>query len=139
MNPELARSILLDHSRSKKNGQLPSPMTHQAKVINPACGDQVEIGLHISGHEILAAGFSARACAICTASSSLLSERLKGSSIVDALHTAKEFEAAIVASASSEWPASLIPLRSFEHLRVNPMRRTCALLPWTALKKALST
>ena len=42
------------------------------------CGDRVRIEVEISESTIRAAAFTANACAICTASASLLTERLTG-------------------------------------------------------------
>lgn len=136
MNQDQAREILLNHSKSTKNGLFPITVTHEAKLTNPLCGDHVELKIHSDGLIIHEIGFRTVACAICSASSSLLSEKLKGTSIKNALELQKKFEASVMGSAEIPWPLELSAFSCFEHLRVTPSRKVCALLPWVALKSA---
>lgn len=136
MNQDQAREILLNHSKSAKNGLFPVTVTHEAKLTNPLCGDHVELKIHSNGSMIHEIGFKTVACAICSASSSLLSEQLKGTSIESALHLQKTFEATVMGSPQMPWPVELSAFSCFEHLRVTPSRKVCALLPWVALKSA---
>lgn len=137
MDLEKAREILLFHSRSKKNGHFPVEFTHENQMTNPLCGDHVEIKITINQKSIVDIGFNAKACAICSASTSLMCETVKGHSLDRAQFLSKEFENHILASLDQTWPEYLKPLESFEHLKVNHARRACALLPWVALKSAV--
>lgn len=137
MNLTEAREILTQHSKSKKNGLFPPHYTHEHQLTNPICGDHVQLRFEVGEGMIRAAGFKAKACAICTASSSLLCEEVQGKRAEVAVDLSHSFERAVVAKAEDAWPEILSSLSSFNHLRVNPSRRTCALLPWIALRTAL--
>lgn len=137
MNVNEAREILTQHSKSKKNGLLPASFTHEHQLTNPICGDHVHLRFEIDQGVIRAVGFKAKACAICTASSSLLCEEVQGRRAENAVDLSHVFERAVVGRAEDAWPELLSSLSSFHHLRVNPSRRTCALLPWIALRTAL--
>lgn len=137
MNLEAARSTLMDHSRSSRNGIFPEVVNFEAKMTNPVCGDHVEIRIHSENAVVRDSGFKAAACAICTASASLVTHHLKGLSHSEILNLGTLFEDSIIEPEQNPWPESLANFRSFEHLRVNPSRRMCALLPWVAIKKAL--
>ena len=137
LNLEEARQILTEHSRSKRNGLFPQEATHQHQLTNPICGDHVQLKFQLKGHQIEVAGFRASGCAICTASSSMLCEEVKGKSASVAVDLSHLFERAVTSPTEEAWPSSLQSLSSFMHLRVNPSRRTCALLPWIALRSAL--
>ena len=137
MNLETARAVLVEHSQSKRNGKFPAHFTHSGKLTNPVCGDHIELKFHLNQNQILEAGFSAQACAICTASASLLCQEVKGLSAESSLSLGQKFEEALLASSVETWPESLLPLTSFQHLRVNQSRRACALLPWIALRSTL--
>lgn len=137
MNLEAARAELIEHSQSKRNGQFPVNFTHTGKLTNPICGDHVELKFQAKDRQILEAGFSAQACAICSASASLLCQSVQGLSVESSLAMAEKFEEALLTPAEADWPAALSSLSSFQHLRVNPSRRGCALLPWIALRSAL--
>jgi nitrogen fixation NifU-like protein len=137
MNLENARQTLILHSRSKANGRLPASATHTGQLTNPICGDQVRLAFDCQDEFLADVGFAAKGCAICTASASLLVEQVKGQTRTQALQLAEQFEASVLAVAEDVWPGALEGLRSFEHLRVNPSRRACALLPWIVLKATL--
>jgi nitrogen fixation protein NifU and related proteins len=137
MDLEQSRQVLIDHSKSKKNGDFPLMVTHSGQLTNPICGDHVELKLHVRGKNILRAGFAAKACAICSASASLLCDELHNVAIADAIQMTQTFESQILAPAGEAWPPSLSAFQCFEHLRVNPSRKTCALLPFVALRSIL--
>lgn len=135
MNQDEARKILIDHSRSDKNGRFPEATTHSSKITNPICGDHVELKIVCEHNKIKKIGFKAVACAICTASTSLLCKELEGLTSDKAMELAQVFETSILEPQTASWPEGLSGLRCFEHLRVNPSRKACALLPWVALRK----
>src|SRR5687767_3608898 len=65
---------MLDHFKRPRNrGTLPSPTVSQEGT-NPLCGDRVRIELTLEGDVVTAARFTANACAICVAASSMLTE-----------------------------------------------------------------
>ena len=65
---------MLDHFKRPRNrGPLPSPTVSQEGT-NPLCGDRVRIELALDGDVVTAARFTANACAICVAASSMLTE-----------------------------------------------------------------
>jgi nitrogen fixation NifU-like protein len=137
MDLESAREILLRHSKSKTNGVFPIQANRSAKMTNPICGDHVEFQIYFENDILVEIGHKAKACAICSASASLLSELLKGSTSSEVFQKAEMFEVEILSADEKPWPEALRPLICFEHLRINPSRRMCALLPWVAIKSAL--
>ena len=137
MNLEAAREILTQHARSRTNGVFPVDANRTAKLTNPICGDHVELRIFSDGISVVASGHRARACAICSASASLLSQEIRGKPVARAFEMAEAFENSLLAPAGDPWPAILEGLKCFTHLRTNPSRRACALLPWIALRKAL--
>ena len=132
-----AREILIDYSRSKLNGQFPLNYRYQHQMTNPLCGDRVEIRFNASEQRLSEIGFSAKACAICTAATAMMTKIVQGQTVDQALKICTEFENQLLAPADTPWPSQLIGLKSFEHLKINQARRTCALLPWVVLRVAL--
>ena len=111
---------MLEHFRRPRNQRaLPRP-TASGDGFNPLCGDHVRIELSIEGTVIRAAAFTSNACAICTASASLLTERVVDLPVAEALQITNE---EIVAALEAELPAS---------------RVQCAVLPATAMRDALA-
>ena len=72
---DLYTQTVLDHYRSPRNfGEL-AGYTHAAEGHNRLCGDSLHIQVHASGGRIGAIRFRSDACAIATATASMLSER----------------------------------------------------------------
>ncbi len=69
---------LVDHFRHPRNrGTLVNP-TISEEGVNRLCGDRVRIELHLDRGMVVAAKFSANACALCVASASVLTELATG-------------------------------------------------------------
>ena len=74
---------ILDHFKHPRNrGALVAPTVSQ-EGINPLCGDRVRIELALSGDVVREARFTANACAICVAASSMLTELVRGAALED--------------------------------------------------------
>jgi len=114
-------STVLEHFRRPRNqGPMPDASA-SAEGVNPLCGDRVRMAVMIdAGGSITEAQFVANACAICVASASLLTERIRGWSRDSA------------ASLSDEEVLALIGEP------VPPARRRCATLPLETLRRALA-
>lgn len=77
-------ATVMDHFLNPRNtGELPDA-THQALVRNPACGDMVKLTLRVEGGVIREARTKTFGCAAAIASSSALTEILKGRSVAEA-------------------------------------------------------
>ena len=74
---------ILDHFKHPRNrGALVAPTVSQEGT-NPLCGDRVRIELALSGDVVREARFTANACAICVAASSMLTELVRGAALED--------------------------------------------------------
>ena len=74
---------ILDHFKHPRNrGALPAPTVSQEGT-NPLCGDRVRIELALHGDLVTEARFTANACAICVAASSMLTELVRGAPLED--------------------------------------------------------
>jgi nitrogen fixation protein NifU and related proteins len=74
---------ILDHFKHPRNrGALLAPTVSQEGT-NPLCGDRVRIELALSGDVVTDARFTANACAICVAASSMLTELVRGAPLED--------------------------------------------------------
>lgn len=137
MNQEEIKNKLLEHSRSPKNGNFPLHPNRESKKTNPLCGDHVEIKLEVEKNLVKSIGFKAQACAICSASASVLSQEVVGKEVDTVIAWTELFESTIAQSHIGKWPSDIEFLFLFEHIKVTPSRKMCALLPWIVLKSAL--
>lgn len=113
-------ATVLEHFRRPRNQRALERPTVVRDGYNPLCGDRVRMELEVAAGRIVAAAFTANACAICTASASMLTERLHGIATADA---ASISDADIVNAIGETLPAGRI---------------ACVTLPLKALREALS-
>ena len=134
---ELYQTIILDHSRRPRNfGELPPPALKGAGY-NPSCGDEVVVFVARSAEgKIEQAKFVGQACAICMASTSLMTTRLKGKTTAEALSLKKVFIDFLTKDAPP--PEGLGNLQALVGVKKFPQRLKCATLGWHALQSALS-
>jgi nitrogen fixation NifU-like protein len=133
------RLILEHHARPHHLGPLPE-RTHEARVHNPLCGDQVTLRLRVDGGRIAEARFEGEGCALSRASASLLTIAVAGKTPEEAAALANELDRLVTrgpehASADRQALGDLVAL---EGVRDVPARRRCATLPWEALRAALA-
>jgi nitrogen fixation NifU-like protein len=119
MGMDMYAENILDHYKNPRNfGKLNNP-TGTYKDSNPLCGDEVEIQLQLSGDKIDDVAFTGRGCAISQASTSMLTEQIKGKEIG---HVKKFTQQDIV---------------SMLGISIGPTRMKCALLGLRTLQKGL--
>ncbi|HYW48955.1 MAG TPA: SUF system NifU family Fe-S cluster assembly protein, partial [Gemmatimonadaceae bacterium] len=82
---ELYQSIILDHNRRPRNYGEPASCSHHASGRNPLCGDEVSVWMTVEADVITEVKFTGHGCAISKASSSLMTEAVRGKSRDDAL------------------------------------------------------
>ena len=81
---DLYREILLDHYRQPRNHNALEAPTCSADGSNPLCGDQVRVEVSVADDRIVGISFSGRGCSISQASTSMMTEYVKGRSVEDA-------------------------------------------------------
>lgn len=81
MTDELYKQEILDHAKHPRHFGPLKGATHEARLENTLCGDELTLQLKASKGTIVDAAFTGRGCAITIASASLLTESLVGKSI----------------------------------------------------------
>lgn len=134
---EAYRGRLREHfTRPRNQGDL-AGCSASARLNNPLCGDEIEVGVWRQGDTLDAVRFRARACAICVASASLMTEQAAGAEVSAALALAGRLRGWIESAAGP--PADLPePLLALAVTRDLPNRERCVTLPWEALQQALT-
>ena len=135
---ELYREVILDHNRAPRNfGEL-DDATRVVEAVNPLCGDQLTLYVKTDGDRVTDIRFTGTGCAISVASSSLMTEKIKGCECGTALHL---FDAVhdMLTGAGEPDMDTLNKLVALAGVREYPSRVKCASLAWHALKTALSS
>jgi nitrogen fixation NifU-like protein len=112
------RDFILDHYRNPRNfGHLEEP-TASAEDLNPLCGDQIRVELDVRDGVVNDVKFSGQGCAISQASTSMLTETVKGMKLEDVARLTKE---AVLENVG---------------IGISPTRMKCATLGLRVLKSA---
>ena len=133
---DLYQTIILDHAKRPRNfGDLPPPAV-KGEGYNPSCGD--EIAVFVSESPTGTIGqirFTGQACAICMASTSLMTTQVKGKTTVEALGLKQVFIDFLTKESSPS--DRLGNLQALGGVKKFPQRLKCATLGWHALEGAL--
>jgi nitrogen fixation NifU-like protein len=135
----LYRDIILDHYKKPRNtGALAAPSA-EARCKNPACGDRVTLQLSLHDGALSEVAFQGIGCAISQASTSMMTEAVKGRSVEEARAKLHEFRRMIIegadeAALDKQVLGDLITLQGVAKLHA---RVKCAMCGWSALEAAL--
>lgn len=132
---DLYREVILDHNRSPRNFRRIEPCSHSAEGFNPLCGDKLRVYVEKDGDAITDVAFEGSGCAISVASSSMMTEAIKGKTVQQARALFDEIRALLSGEADNE--AELGKLAALGGVRQFPSRIKCANLAWHALRAAL--
>ena len=139
---ELYKEIILEHGKSPRNFGKCKKYTHEAKGHNPLCGDQVQVYLKLNNKKTVEdLSFEGSGCAISIASTSIMTELVKGKSKDIAKKIVFDFLNMI--KSTSEIKSNNLDedqkmkIMSLSGLKQYPMRVKCATLAWHTLTSAI--
>lgn len=133
---QLYQEIILDHNKQPRNCYVMDCANKSADGHNPLCGDTVKVYLRIEDGVISEISFQGAGCAICTASTSLMTESVKGKTVEEAKNLFDGFHH-MLTGVADEQGVELGKLKVFEGVREYPVRVKCATLAWHTLNAAI--
>ena len=139
---QLYQDIILEHGKSPRNFGKCEKYTHKAKGHNPLCGDQVQIYVKLDNKKkVEDLTFEGSGCAISIASSSIMTELVKGKSleiakkiVVDFLNMIKNTSEINSKELNEDQKTKIMSLSGVKEY---PMRVKCATLAWHTLTSAI--
>ena len=139
---ELYQDIILEHGKNPRNFGKCEKYTHQAKGYNPLCGDQVQVYLKLNNEKkVEDLTFEGTGCAISIASTSIMTELVKGKSteiakkiIIDFLNMVKSTSEIKSNDLNEDQKTTVMSLSG---VKKYPMRVKCATLAWHTLTSAI--
>jgi len=130
---DLYQEIILDHAKRPMNRGVLEDATVTIPAENPTCGDEVTVQLRLADGRIEDVRFTGQGCAICMASSSMMTRAVKGKPCGEAAALFQAVHDAI--KGGGEMPKG--ELGALAGVRDYPQRVKCALLAWEALREGL--
>ena len=139
----LYQEIILDHYKNPHHAGLREPYEAEVHHVNPTCGDEVTLRVHLSGAGddavVEDVSYDAEGCSISQASTSVMADLVIGKKVGEALGILDEFQALMQGRGTVEPDEDVLEDGiAFAGVAKFPARVKCALLAWMAWKDATS-
>jgi SUF system NifU family Fe-S assembly protein len=134
---QLYRDVIFEHYRRPHNKGALDGAQIVTKGNNPVCGDRVTVYGKINNGVLEDVRFDGKGCAICIASSSMMTEALRGKSLAEAGKISDQFKAMMRNEVPFEVLAGLPDMEALSGVRKFSVRVKCATLAWTTIKNGL--
>jgi len=133
----LYQEIILDHYKNPHHKGLREPFEAEVHHVNPTCGDEITLRVHVHDGAIDDVSYDALGCSISQASASVMTDLVIGKGVDEAMALQEEFLALM------QGKGTVVPDEdtledgiAFAGVAKFPARVKCALLPWMAWKDA---
>ena len=135
---DLYQEIILDHYRSPRNQEKLPESDLEAQGMNPFCGDEVVIQIKLVDGLVGAVSFKGAGCSISQASASILTNVIKGKSLIEAEDLYLQFRDMMYGKSPSEGGMDQLgEAEALAGVKKFPIRVKCALLAWATLEDAI--
>jgi nitrogen fixation NifU-like protein len=135
----LYQEIILDHYRSPHHAGLREPYEAETHHVNPTCGDEVTLRVHLDGETVADVSYDAEGCSISQAATSVMTDLVIGRRVEDALVVHEQFLALMQGRGATDPDEdTLEDAIAFAGVAKFPARIKCALLGWMAWKDAVA-
>jgi len=135
---ELYQEIILDHYRGKHHSGLREPYDAEVRHVNPTCGDEVRLRVHLDGDTVADVSYEAVGCSISQASTSVMSDLVIGRDVAYDLDLYEEFLTMMQGKGQVEPDEERLEDGiAFAGVAKFPARVKCALIGWSAFRDAV--
>ena len=133
----LYQEIILDHYKARKGSGLREPYEAEVHHVNPTCGDEVTLRVHVSDGVVADVSYDAVGCSISQAATSVMADLVIGKPVAEAMAVQDSFLALMQGKGTVEPDEDVLEDGiAFAGVAKFPARVKCALLPWMAWKDA---
>ena len=133
----LYQEIILDHYKNPHHKGLREPFEAEVHHVNPTCGDEVTLRVHVSDGVVEDVSYDALGCSISQAATSVMTDLVIGKSVDEAMRIHGEFLALMQGKGTVEPDEEVLEDGiAFAGVAKFPARVKCALLSWMAWKDA---
>jgi nitrogen fixation NifU-like protein len=134
-DPEMMREIIIDNYQNPRNfGEVSDPRYTTIHMDSASCIDDIYLQFLIEDGKVKDVKWHGKGCAISTASTSIMTEMIKGHTLAEALSMMGEFNKMLAGEPYEE--EVLGDAIAFANVNRQPSRITCANISWRGMKKA---
>jgi nitrogen fixation NifU-like protein len=137
---DLYQEMVMDHNSRPRNFRKLDDADRSLEGYNPLCGDRFTLYLKVDDGVISDIGFQGSGCAISRASTSMMTESVKGKSRAEAEEIFEAFHQMITRDPGLDFDDpddKLGDLEILSGVSEFPVRVKCAVLSWHTLQAAL--
>ena len=139
---DLYQELILEHSKRPVRFGLREPFEAEVHHINPTCGDEVTLRVHLSGAGadtvVEDVSYDSVGCSISVASASILAEEITGETLAQARETVEAMRSMLTSKGEDPGDEERIGDGvALSGVAKYPARVKCALLSWMAFTDAL--
>ncbi|GAT90434.1 Fe-S cluster assembly sulfur transfer protein SufU [Apilactobacillus kunkeei] len=136
---QLYKSVIFDHSMHPRNFGSLENCTGSVELRNPSCGDIIKVFVNIEDDVIKDIKYTCVGCTISKASTSIMSQEIKGKNVDDAKKIIKVFSDNIIKKDIDDDDKKMLgDARLLSDLAKFPTRIRCATLGWHATDKLIN-
>jgi nitrogen fixation NifU-like protein len=133
----LYQEIILEHYRKPHHRGLREPYDAEVHHLNPTCGDEITLRMHLSDGKVEDVSYEGHGCSISQASASVMTDLVIGKDVDAALSVHEEFLRLMQSKGEAEPDEDVLEdAVAFAGVSRYPARIKCALLAWMAWKDA---
>jgi nitrogen fixation NifU-like protein len=135
---ELYQEIILDHYRTKHHSGLREPYEAEVHHVNPTCGDEVQLRVHLVGDTVSDVSYESVGCSISQASTSVMTDLVIGRDVAYGMDLYEEFLSMMQGKGQIEPDEERLEDGiAFAGVAKFPARVKCALIGWSAFRDAV--
>ena len=139
---DLYQELILEHSKRPVRFGLREPFEAEVHHVNPTCGDEVTLRVHLSGAGadtvVEDVSYDSVGCSISVASASILAEEITGEPLAQARETVEAMRSMLTSKGEDPGDEARIGDGvALSGVAKYPARVKCALLSWMAFTDAL--
>jgi len=133
----LYQEIILDHYKNPHHKGLRDPYEAEVHHVNPSCGDEVTLRVHLADGVVSDVSYDSVGCSISQASASVMTDLVIGKSVDEAMAIHAEFQELMQSKGTITPDEDVLEDGiAFAGVAKFPARVKCALLSWMAWKDA---
>jgi nitrogen fixation protein NifU and related proteins len=136
----LYQEIILDHYKNPHHKGLRDPFETEVHHVNPTCGDEVTLRVHLADGKVADVSYDSVGCSISQASASVMTDLVIGKPIDEAMSIHESFLTLMQGRGNVEPDEDVLEDGiAFAGVAKFPARVKCALLSWMAWKDATAS
>lgn len=140
---DLYQELILEHSKRPHRAGLREPFEAEVHHVNPTCGDEVTVRVHVTGEGESAVlqdvSYDALGCSISVASASMMAQEITGHRLDHASAAYTAIRSMLTSKGADNGDEEVIgDAIALAGVAKYPARVKCALLGWMALEDALA-